>query len=128
MKKIKNIYLLLFSMLIAFYSCQENKYEVGEMIIPSNVLITMEVVGQDADNPNGDGTGFVIFTVTADDVTNYQFDFGDGKKDVEPTGVIRHRYTEVGVNTYTVIVNATGTGGLGSRPHKMANRLILRNI
>tara|TARA_R110002126_G_scaffold291495_1_gene453202 strand:+ start:39614 stop:41293 length:1680 start_codon:yes stop_codon:yes gene_type:complete len=114
MKRFKNIYLLLFSTVIAFYSCQENKYEVGEIIIPSNVSINMEVVGQDADNPNGDGTGFVIFTVTADDVTNFQFDFGDGKKDVEPTGVIQHRYTEVGVNTYTVIVNATGTGGLGS--------------
>ena len=84
------------------------------MIIPSNITVSMEVVGQDAANPNGDGTGFVIFTAKADNVTNYQFDFGDGKKNVDPTGVIRHRYTEVGVNTYTVIINATGTGGLGS--------------
>ena len=114
MKKIKNVYIVLFSVLITFFSCQENKYEIGNIIIPSNITVSMEVVGQDAANPNGDGTGFVIFTAKADNVTNYQFDFGDGKKNVDPTGVIRHRYTEVGVNTYTVIINATGTGGLGS--------------
>ena len=114
MKKIKNVYIVLFSVLITFFSCQENKYEIGNVIIPSNITVSMEVVGQDGANPNGDGTGFVIFTAKADNVTNYQFDFGDGKKNVDPTGVIRHRYTEVGVNTYTVIINATGTGGLGS--------------
>jgi hypothetical protein len=114
MKKIKNVYIVLFSVLITFFSCQENKYEIGNIIIPSNITVSMEVVGQDGANPNGDGTGFVIFTAKADNVTNYQFDFGDGKKNVDPTGVIRHRYTEVGVNTYTVIINATGTGGLGS--------------
>ncbi|SDR87312.1 Glycosyl hydrolases family 16 [Polaribacter sp. KT25b] len=114
MKKIKNIYIVLFSLITVFYSCQENKYEVGEIVVPSNLAISLEVVGQDASNPNGDGTGFVVFTATSDDVINYQFDFGDGKKDVEPTGVITHRYTEVGVNSYTVIVNATGTGGLST--------------
>jgi hypothetical protein len=114
MKKIKNVYIVLFSVLITFFSCQENKYEIGNIIIPSNITVSMEVVGEDGANPNGDGSGFVIFTAKADNVTNYQFDFGDGKKNVDPTGVIRHRYTEVGVNTYTVIINATGTGGLGS--------------
>ena len=114
MKKIKNIYIVLFSLLITFFSCQENKYEIGNVIVPSNITVSMEVVGQDGANPNGDGTGFVIFTAKADNVTNYQFDFGDGKKNVDPTGVIRHRYNKVGVNTYTVIINATGTGGLGS--------------
>lgn len=114
MKNFKYIYIVLFSVLIAFYGCQENKYEVGELIAPSNVTFTAEIVGADANNPNGDGSGFIIFTATANDVINYQFDFGDGKKDVDPTGVISHRYTEVGVNTYTVIVNATGTGGLSS--------------
>ncbi len=114
MKKLKNIYIILFSLMVAFSSCQENKYQVGEIIIPSNVSITAEIVGADAANPNGDGSGFVIFTAKADNAINYQFDFGDGKKDVEPSGVIKHRFTEVGNNTYTIILNATGTGGIGS--------------
>ncbi|TVZ57221.1 beta-glucanase (GH16 family) [Lutibacter sp. Hel_I_33_5] len=114
MKKIKNIYIVLFSLMTAFYGCQENEYQLGGLISPSNIVVTAEIVGKDANNPNGDGSGFVIFTVTADNVINYQLDFGDGKKDVEPTGVIKHRYTKVGVNKYTVIVNATGTGGLSS--------------
>ncbi|KGL63854.1 family 16 glycosylhydrolase [Polaribacter sp. Hel1_85] len=114
MKKLKNIYIVLFSLVTFFSGCQENKYEVGEIIIPSNITITAEIIGVDVDNPYGDGTGFVVFTATADNVTNYQFDFGDGKKDVEPSGVIKHRFTEVGINNYTVIVNATGSAGLGS--------------
>ena len=114
MKKNINIYIALFSVLTIFYSCQENEYEVGNIIAPSNVTITANVIGADANNPNGDGSGFVEFTASADNVINYQFDFGNGKKTVEPSGVVTFRYTDVGVNTYSVIVNATGTGGLGS--------------
>lgn len=114
MKNFKNIYIVLFSILIAFYGCQESKYEVGELLAPSNLTFTAEIEGADANNPNGDGAGYITFTAKADNVINYQFDFGDDKKNVEPTGIIRHRYTDVGVNTYNVIVNATGTGGLSS--------------
>ena len=114
MKKIKNIYIVLFSIALTFFGCQENKYEVGELIAPSNLVVAAEIVGADANNPDGDGSGFVTFTATADNEINYQFDFGDGKKDVAPSGVITHRYTQVGVNTFDVIVNATGTGGIGT--------------
>ena len=100
--------------MVAFYGCQENQYEIGSIVIPSNVTITAKIVGADANNPNGDGSGFVEFTASADNVINYQFDFGNGKKAVEPSGVITFRYTDVGVHTYNVVVNATGTGGLGS--------------
>ena len=114
MKKLKNIYIILFSLTFAFFGCQEDEYRVGEIITPTNISVSVEVVGTDASNPNGDGSGFVTFTATADNEINYQFDFGDGKTGVAPTGITTHRYTEVGVNTFTVIVNATGTAGVGT--------------
>lgn len=116
MKKLKSILtIVLFAQVVLFTSCEENKYEVGKLVAPSNLNVTVEIVGQDADNPNGDGTGAVIFTATSDNEINYQFNFGDGNKAVSPTGIIEHRFTsKVGVHTYNVIVNATGTAGLGT--------------
>ena len=45
---------------------ESDEHSFGEIIAPSNVQITANIVGQDADNPNGDGSGEVEFTVTAD--------------------------------------------------------------
>ena len=60
MKKIKNIYILLFSLAIAFIGCQEKEYEFGDIIAPSSIVINAEVIGQDVNDPdlaNGDGSG-----------------------------------------------------------------------
>ena len=114
MKNIK-YYLGLFLML-AFVctSCQEDDAVIGDIITPTNVTISAEIVGVDADNPYGDGSGFVNFTSTADNEITYQFDFGDGKEGLSPSGEIQHRFSVTGVNTYTVVVNAVGTGGVMS--------------
>ena len=114
MKKFKYIILVL---ILTINSCQDNDYKVGEIIVPTNVAVSAEIIGQDVSNPDllyGDGSGFVTFTATADDEINYQLDFGDGKKAVAPTGVYTHRFTKTGIHTYTVIVNATGTAGVGT--------------
>ncbi|MDY0779516.1 glycoside hydrolase family 16 protein [Tenacibaculum sp. IB213877] len=112
----KSIYSLIILIITASFikSCQKNDYEVGDIVVPKNVSITAEVLGVDENNPHGDGSGFVVFKATADNEINFQFDFGDGKREVAPSGVIKHRYTKVGINTFSVIVNATGTGGVGS--------------
>ena len=62
MKKFKNIYIILFSLMSAFYGCQENDYQFGDVVSPSNIVINAEIVGVDADNPDGDGSGLVNFT------------------------------------------------------------------
>ena len=117
MKNIKYI-IGLFLTLAFFVSCEEDNYKLGDLIAPSNVQIADPViVGQDLNNPefeNGDGSGFVTFTTTANNVISYNFNFGDGSSEVAPSGVITHRYTKVGVNTFTVIVSAIGTGGVTS--------------
>ncbi|MFT5249964.1 MAG: hypothetical protein ACI93P_001699, partial [bacterium] len=77
MKKLKNIYIILFSVAITFFGCQANDYEFGEILAPSNISINVEVMGADAENPNGDGSGLVTFTATANNSSSYIYYFND---------------------------------------------------
>ncbi|UAM99173.1 family 16 glycosylhydrolase [Polaribacter litorisediminis] len=113
MKKTRNIYLMLFSVILTFLGCQENDYKFGDIVTPTNITITADVVGADADNPFGDGSGTVNFTVSAANSSSYVFYF-DGAPEAAPSGTITKRFSKVGVNTYTVIVKANGTGGVSS--------------
>ena len=119
MKNFKNIYIVLFSMLIAFYGCQENDSSFGDIVTPSNIVITAEIVGQDTSDPAlayGDGSGKVNFTATASDASSYVYYF-DGIVDTEngPSGVYDNKFlSKSGINTYTVVVKANGTGGASS--------------
>lgn len=117
MNQIKKNILIAFSLLLLVFviSCQEDDHEFGDIIAPSNLSITAEIVGQDNANPDGDGSGQVIFTATADDAITYRFNFGDGSGDVSsPSGKTTHRFTNNGLNTYTVTLIATGLGGISS--------------
>lgn len=116
MKKLKNIYIILFSLMIAFYGCQENDYDFGSITTPSGIQITAEIVGQDANNPYGDGSGKVNFTAVASNASSYVYYF-DGVVDTKngPSGVYNGKVlSKPGINTYTVIVKANGTGGASS--------------
>tara|TARA_B110000091_G_scaffold73978_1_gene81482 strand:+ start:1264 stop:1587 length:324 start_codon:yes stop_codon:yes gene_type:complete len=78
MKKFKKFYIILISLMTAFYGCQENNYQFGEIIAPSNIVLTAEIVGQDLNDPaliNGDGSGIVNFTATADNASSYVYYF-----------------------------------------------------
>ncbi len=116
MKKLKKIYIVLFSMLMVLFGCQEDNYKFGEIVTPTNIVITAEIVGQDTSNPDleyGDGSGSVNFTAVADNASSYVFYF-DGVAEKSPSGQLTKRFSKVGVNTYTVVVKANGTGGLSS--------------
>jgi len=113
MKKYFKIYSLL--IILGFiWGCQDDEAEFGAIQAPTNVMIIAEIVGTDANNPNGDGSGYVEFKASADNATGYTFSYGDGTDGVVPSGEVTHRYSVVGVNTYTVVVNALGTGGLST--------------
>ena len=113
MKTVKKI-LIMFCAFALVTSCQEEEAEFGAIQAPSNVTVTTEIVGQDADNPNGDGSGFVIIKASADNASGFTFNYGDGTDGIVPSGEVTHRFSQVGVNTYTIVVNALGTGGLST--------------
>jgi hypothetical protein len=113
MKKLKNIYIILFSVAITFFGCQANDYEFGEILAPSNISINVEVMGADAENPNGDGSGLVTFTATANNSSSYIYYFND-IPEIAPSGILIKRFVKVGLNSYQVVVKANGNGGLSS--------------
>ncbi|MDD7914391.1 glycoside hydrolase family 16 protein [Polaribacter ponticola] len=119
MKNFKNIYIVLFSMLIAFYGCQENDSSFGDIVTPSNIVITAEIVGQDVNDPAlvyGDGSGKVNFTASATNASSFVYYF-DGVVDTDngPSGIYNNKVlSKSGINTYTVVVKANGTGGASS--------------
>lgn len=96
-------------------SCQKDSHDMGDLVSPTNLTVSSEIVGADTLNPNGDGSGMVNFTASADNAITYTYDFGDGKDaEVAPDGKITHQYSITGVVNYTVKVKAVGTGGLST--------------
>ncbi len=97
--------------LIAFFGCKKTDYSFGDIKTPTGLTLTTLVVGADAANSNGDGTGQVTFTASATGSLTYKIDFGDGTNQMVPSGTISYKYHTPGINDYTVTVTAVGTGG-----------------
>jgi hypothetical protein len=114
MKKIKYKFLAIFCLMIAFIGCQESDYEFGDIITPSNIQITAEIVGQDAANPDGDGSGVVNFTTTADNAVSYKYVDSNGVEYLSLSGLQSISFSDLGLNTYTVNVVVSGTGGVSA--------------
>jgi hypothetical protein len=108
--KLFPVYIL--AVIVGFVSCKKDEYSFGNLKSPANLAITANVVGADAGNPAGDGSGVVSITVTGDNALTYSMDFGDGNKLVVPSGKIDYQYTVTGTNDYTITVNVVGTGGI----------------
>ncbi len=109
------ILVLIFGVLIFSISCQKDEYDLGELVAPTNVTLSYEIEGADAENPNGDGSGFVHFEATANNAITYTFDFGDGSDVITAaSGKVTKRFSITGVITYNVTVSAVGTGGITS--------------
>lgn len=111
MKKIFKIFSLL--AVVVLNSCQEDNPSFGDIIAPTNITVTSEVVGQDASNPYGDGSGVVNFNATASNAITYKFVY-NGIEKVAPSGSTTFTFSNLGVNTYEVTVLAYGTGGSSS--------------
>lgn len=115
MKSIKYILFIPIGFLILISSCQKDNYKLDELVAPSNVTLSYEIVGADAENPNGDGSGIVNFTATADNEISFNYEFGDGKDNqISPDGNTSHMFSQNGTYSYVVTVFAIGTGGITS--------------
>lgn len=113
MKNILKLKNLFFAGLLLMMGCSETEYELGELSAPTNIVVETELVGQDEDNPFGDGSGEVKITVTADNAIAYKIDYGAtaSKNYVPFSGQTTRRYTKTGVNTYMLSIIAYGAGG-----------------
>jgi hypothetical protein len=95
----------------AVAGCHKTDYSFGNIKTPTGLNVAAIVTGTDSGNPNGNGSGNVAITATATDALSYKIDYGDGTNSLEPSGIVTHKYTTTGTNTYTITVNAIGTAG-----------------
>lgn len=116
MKRIHQYFLATFvGTLLIISGCQKDNYKLGDLVAPTNLTLTFEISGMDAEHPNGDGSGLVNFTASANHAITYNFDFGDGKdSEVAPDGKISHVFSKTGTVPYNVTVYAVGTGGIST--------------
>lgn len=112
MKNLKKIIGLLLP-LVCFGSCEKDDPGIGEIIAPTNIVVTAEILGQDADHPYGDGTGIINFNAKANNALGFRYVTSSGQQ-VSPSGKASLLFTDIGVNTYQVVVVAIGTGGTTS--------------
>jgi hypothetical protein len=108
----KSMLLALLFTVFAFTACKKAEFNIGNIVAPSNLVLTAAVVGTDVANPFGNGTGKVDIVIKADNALTYKIDFGDGTApQVVPTGVIQYRYGNPGTTNFTITINAIGTAG-----------------
>ena len=72
---------------------------------PTNLVVNKVIVGTTPSTPNGDGSGVVNFTVSAENATSYKILIGSDVIN-STTGVFSYTFTQSGTNTYTVYVSA----------------------
>ncbi|MBX9887712.1 MAG: family 16 glycosylhydrolase [Flavobacteriaceae bacterium] len=113
MKKIIIKIVSVFALLL-MVNCQDDNLSFGTLGAPTNLSVSVEITGKTAALPNGDGSGIVKFTSTANDAISYKYIYGDGVTENSPGGIAEHGFTTVGVNTYTVTVVAYGKGGIAT--------------
>ncbi len=111
MIKNKNILILLLVTIVGLSNCTKEKFYFGDIKAPTGLALNTVIAGVNTANPDGNGTGTVTITATASNAVTYNIDFGDGNKQVVPSGNISYKYTNPGTSEYTIIVNAIGTGG-----------------
>lgn len=72
---------------------------------PTNLVVNTEIVGTNAQNPNGDGSGKVNITAKADNATEYKM-LINGETLSSSTGAFSYAFTAPGINDYSIIVSA----------------------
>lgn len=112
----KKIFINIFSIvtLLILVNCQNDNFSFGSLDAPTNLNVAVEIVGKTAALPNGDGSGKVKFTSTAENAISYKYVFSDGTSINSPSGILENSFATPGVNTYTVTVIASGAGGIAT--------------
>ena len=104
MKKIKYLFksLLVITALV-FTSCETEDHEFGDIVNPTNLQVSAEIVGADDNNPNGDGSGTVHLTAVADNAITYKF-VSNGVETMSPSGMITYNFPITVAQSYSDLV------------------------
>lgn len=71
-------------------------------IIPSNLILNIEIVGANQNIPNGNGSGLIKCSATATNAVKYGFKFNNGEEQTSTDGKIDFTFIEDGINTHSI--------------------------
>lgn len=111
-KYLSRINLIIVLNCFLFISCSGSNSDEpeAESKTPANLKVTAEIAGASAQNPNGDGTGVVNFTLSAANATSYKITLGNGETKEVTNGSFSYTYKASGTNTYVLYVSAYNAG------------------
>ena len=104
-------FLFLFLSIIACSSSDDNIDNTPEEVTPSNLVVVIDVIGENSSFPNGDGSGEVKVTATASNASSFKIEFDSNVSVENTTGIAEHTYTNEGLNSYTITVYAYSESG-----------------
>jgi len=121
MKKTLKYLLGIFVIVITLYRCTDTTYTMGDLTAPTDLVITTEIAGATTATPNGDGSGNVKITLSANNALAYKVDY-DANNAVDlvylSSGTATKKYATLGLNTYRITAVAYGKGGTSSTTTK----------
>jgi hypothetical protein len=126
-KHINYILLFVIAASMLFGACKKTDYKFGAIKTPSTPVIMPTIQGA-ATNATGDGSGKIKLAVSATNALAYKIYWGDGDSSLVNTDTTSHNYIKLDTNTYTITVNAIGTGGAMSTAAKQIKVLYLFQI
>lgn len=98
-----------FFLLFFFNSCSSGDSEVDNAV--SNLQVEISIIGANDQQPNGNGSGLVKVTATADDAVKYAFRFEDGVFRESTSGSIEYTFTKEGTYESSVVIWAYSESG-----------------
>ncbi|KOS05176.1 laminarinase [Flavobacterium akiainvivens] len=94
--------------------CVDDDTKFGDINTPTALSLNYNIMGQDAANPNGDGTGYVQLKAYAEGAISYKYIFPSGDTKTVAGGELMYRFTSTGINDYEITVIAYGRGGVST--------------
>jgi len=80
-----------------------------KVLLPSNLIVSTEIDGASAENPEGDGSGVVNFSATADNASTFRLEY-DGFSQTMTNGKLTVTFEMPGIQQYDIKITAIGSG------------------
>ncbi len=96
-------------LLFFFNSCSSGDSEINTAV--SNLQVEVSLAGANDQQPNGDGSGLVQVTATADNAVRYAFRFDNGDVQESTSGSMEYTFTKEGTYTSNVVAWAYSESG-----------------
>lgn len=111
-KYLSRITLIMALNCLLLISCSSSNSDepVVESQAPKDLKVTAAIVGANAQNPSGDGSGVVNFKLSATNATSYKIVLGNGETMEVTDGSFSYTYKTSGTNTYVLYVSAYNAG------------------